>query len=186
MFSSFGYSLASVDLNGDGFKDLVVGAPFYGSQGAIYIYMNTKEHGIHAQHSQVFKIIGKKSEGRFGFSMSHAGDLNNDGFDDVVIGAPYDENGKIFVYLGSKDFGQPEKPDQILKSEDLPVMGIKTFGYSLGGGYDLDLNNHSDIVVGAFASDTAFVIRTRPVIDIATYFKVKYRAKLISKFDSFR
>ena len=146
-----------MDFDGDGFKDLVVGAPFYGSEGAAYIYMNTKDRGIHSQHSRKFKLTGNTPEGRFGFSMSHAGDLNNDGYDDVVIGAPYDENGKIFVYLGSKDFN-PEKPDQILKASDLPVPNIKTFGYSLGGGYDLDLNNHSDIVVGAFASDTAFVI----------------------------
>ena len=98
--SSFGYSLASVDFNGDGLKDLVVGAPFYASQGAAYIFMNTKDKGIHADYSPQFKLLGKASEGRFGFSMSHAGDLNNDGYDDVVIGAPYDGNGKVFVYLG--------------------------------------------------------------------------------------
>ena len=62
----------------------------------------------------------------------------------------------------------------------MPSHGIKTFGYSLGGGYDLDLNNHSDITVGAYASDTAFVIRSRPVIDIATYFKER-RTNTISK-----
>jgi len=168
--SSFGYSLASVDFNGDGLKDLVVGAPFYASQGAAYIFMNTKDKGIHADYSPQFKLLGKASEGRFGFSMSHAGDLNNDGYDDVVIGAPYDGNGKVFVYLGGEEFN-PEVPDQVLVAEDLPSVGIKTFGYSLGGGYDLDLNNHSDITVGAFGSDMAFVVRSRPVIDIATYFK---------------
>ena len=88
----------------------------------------------------------------------------------MVIGAPYDGSGKVFVYLGGENFA-PNLPDQVLEAEDLPLMGVKTFGYSLGGGYDLDLNNHSDIVVGAYASDTAFVIRSRPVIDIVTYFK---------------
>ena len=79
---------------------------------------------------------------------------------------------KFFFISGSDEFNPTsEQPDQILKAEDLPYPGIRTFGYSLSGGYDLDLNNHSDIVVGAFASDSAFVIRSRPVIDIATWFK---------------
>jgi hypothetical protein len=46
-----------------------------------------------------------------------------------------------------------------------------TFGYSLSGGIDVDMNNHSDIAVGAFDSDTAVLIRSRPVIDITTWFR---------------
>jgi integrin alpha 7 len=124
--------------------------------------------------AQRFKLVGEANEGRFGFALAHAGDLNNDGFDDVIIGAPYDGNGKVFVYLGGEKFGSSKPlgvPDQVLTAEQLPQSGIRTFGYSLGGGYDLDLNNHSDIVVGAYGSDTAFIIRSRPVIDIATWFK---------------
>ena len=98
-FSSFGYSLASVDLNGDGFSDLIVGAPFYEGLGAVYIYMNSPTKGINAE-SQTFKLVGTESEGRFGFSVAHAGDLNNDGFEDLVIGAPYAGQGRIHVYLG--------------------------------------------------------------------------------------
>ena len=56
--SSFGYSLASVDFNGDGFKDLVVGAPFYASQGAAYIFMNTKDKGMHGLYSGPPEYIG--------------------------------------------------------------------------------------------------------------------------------
>ena len=66
----------------------------------------------------------------------------------------------LFWFLGGEEFN-PEVPDQVLVAEDLPSVGVKTFGYSLGGGYDLDLNNHSDITVGAFGSDMAFVVRSR-------------------------
>ncbi len=164
-----------MDLNSDGYQDLIVGAPFYKGTGAVYIYMNGKD-GIRADEKTVTKIVGSASEGRFGFSLANAGDLNNDGFGDVVIGAPYDGRGKIFVYMGSEKFGSDQAsienvPDQIITAEELPVPRIKTLGYSLNGGFDLDMNNHSDIVVGAYASDAAFVIRSRPVIDIATWFE---------------
>ena len=158
-------------MNGDGFTDLIVGAPFYQGLGAVYIYMNSPIKGIHSG-SETYKLVGTEHEGRFGFSVAHAGDLDNDGFDDLVIGAPYAGKGRLYVYLGSQEFQPTSKnPDQIILAEELPYPGIRTFGYSLSGGYDLDLNNHSDVVVGAYGSDSAFVIRSRPVIDIDTWFK---------------
>lgn len=168
--SSFGYTLASVDLNSDGFQDLLVGAPFYGDTGAVYLYMNSEEGLLPDEDRR--KLLGTFTEGRFGFSLANAGDINNDGYGDVVIGAPYDGHGKVYVYLGRETHGLAldGKPDQILSAKDLPTPNIRTFGYSLGGGLDLDLNNHSDIVVGAFGSDSAFVIRSRPVIDVVTWF----------------
>ena len=101
--------------------------------------MNTKDKGIHADYSPQFKLLGKASEGRFGFSMSHAGDLNNDGYDDVVIGAPYDGNGKVFVYLGKHLEGEqklsgltfcfiPQKP---LLLESKVKLEVKTIGQEL-------------------------------------------------------
>lgn len=43
---------------------------------------------------------------------------------------------------------------------------IKTFGYSLSGGMDLDKNSYPDLLIGAFDSSTAVVLRSRPIIDI--------------------
>lgn len=160
-----------MDLNGDGYTDLVVGAPFYEATGAIYIYMNGPD-GVtnNPQLTPRFKIEGREIEGRFGFAMANAGDLDNDGYSDLVVGAPYEGSGRVYVFNGARNFDSLI-PSQVIAAKDLPVANIKTFGYSLGGGYDLDMNNHSDIVVGAFASDAAFVVRSRPVIDIVTWFK---------------
>ncbi len=71
-----------------------------------------------------FKHHQRKIDFSFGFSIANAGDLNNDGLADVVIGAPYDGNGKVFVYMGKKS-EMVESPDQILSAEDLPFKGIK-------------------------------------------------------------
>ena len=179
--SSFGYTLAAVDINGDHMMDLFVGAPFHydpkaqdsnqaGLGGAVYVYMNHQTRGI--TQLPPIRLTGFKAESRFGFAISSAGDLNNDGYQDVVIGAPYDDDGgKVYVYMGNeKGLHSGMKPDQVISGRDLPFRKIKTFGYSLSGGLDMDMNNHSDIVVGSYESDAAIIIRTRPVVDIGTWF----------------
>ena len=176
--SSFGYTLATVDINGDNRQDLFVGAPFYHGEdlsehtgGAVYVYTNSPENGI-ADRPE--RLVGKP-ESRFGFSIASGGDLNNDGYNDVVIGAPYDvDGGKIYIYMGrEKGLSSNSKPDQIISGKDLPYINMKTFGYSLSGGIDMDMNNHSDIVVGAYESDASIIIRARPVVDILTWFGKK-------------
>lgn len=170
--SSFGYSLAAADVNSDGRKDLLVGAPFFtgedGSGGAVYVYMNGKD-GI-SDSNPPMKLTGKP-ESRFGFAIANAGDVNNDGVEDVAIGAPYDGRGKVFLHLGSVQEGLSSKPSQVISAKEIPFAPrIRTFGYSLHGGMDFDLNNHTDIVIGAYESDMAVILRSRPVIDISTWF----------------
>ncbi|KFM66138.1 Integrin alpha-PS1, partial [Stegodyphus mimosarum] len=167
--SSFGYTLASIDINSDGYLDLAVGAPFYYSKakgGAVYIYMNSPE-GI-KETDEPIKITGKP-ESRFGFAIENAGDLNRDGYPDLVIGAPYEEGGgTVYIYSGSMN-GIIKTPSQIIRAEDVPKVGnLQTFGYSLDGGIDIDGNGYPDLLVGSYESNVAVLLRSRPVLDIVT------------------
>ena len=167
--SQFGYALTTADVDSDGFSDLFVAAPFYHHNhhgGAVYYYKNTP-NGLDTVSAPI--ILKGVSESRFGFSVSSAGDVNSDGYEDLVIGAPYEGNGAVYLYQGSSR-GLRTKPSQIIRAEDIPGPVLQTFGYSLSGGLDMDLNNHSDVLVGAYQSDSVAILRARPVIDIITWF----------------
>nr|CAD7259860.1 unnamed protein product [Timema shepardi] len=167
--SSFGYEITNADINGDTLPDLIVGAPFYFSReegGAVYIFMNNAEHCLDCH--EPIKLTGKP-ESRFGFAIANLGDLNKDGCDDIVVGAPYEDNGVVYIYLGSSN-GIITTPAQIIKPQDLPVLNQpdKTFGYSLSGGLDLDQNGYPDLLIGAYEHDSVIVLRSRPIIGIVT------------------
>uniref|UniRef100_A0A3B4BVC5 Integrin alpha-2 domain-containing protein n=1 Tax=Pygocentrus nattereri TaxID=42514 RepID=A0A3B4BVC5_PYGNA len=162
--SSFGYDLAVLDLNGDGWQDLVVGAPQYFEKngdigGAVYVYINQNGDWNKATRT---RINGAK-DSMFGLAVENPGDINLDGFNDVAIGAPHDENGagSVYIYHGSAS-GLIDKPVQVLRGKD---VNIKLFGYSLAGNMDLDGNQYPDLAIGSL-SDTVAVFRARPVINI--------------------
>ncbi|XP_018102878.1 integrin alpha-7 isoform X1 [Xenopus laevis] len=160
--SSFGYSVAIEDLNNDGWMDLLVGAPNFFSRkeeigGAVYVYMNQAGK---LDKSPPIRLNGSDGS-MFGIAIGSLGDINQDGFKDVAIGAPYDGNGKVYIYHGSSK-GLVTKPAQIL---DGISVGIKTFGYSLSGGLDVDGNSYPDLLVGSL-SDTVVLFRSRNVIHV--------------------
>ncbi|RWS30056.1 integrin alpha-ps-like protein [Leptotrombidium deliense] len=166
--SSFGYTITTLDCNGDSKPDLVVGAPFYYTDdegGAVYVYIN-KGNGFDKDPS--LKLTGK-TESRFGFALTSLGDINNDGFQDLAIGAPYEGNGAVYVYLGSAN-GIRKEYSQVIHTSDLPKegRGITTFGYSLSGSQDLDENGYPDLLIGAYESDAIVLLRARPILDIVT------------------
>ncbi|KAM4701627.1 integrin alpha-7 isoform 2-T2 [Discoglossus pictus] len=157
--SSFGYSVVVEDLNNDGWMDLLVGAPNFFSRkeeigGAVYVYMN--QAGRFS--SPPIRLNGTDGS-MFGLTICRLGDVNQDGFKDIAVGAPFDGNGKVFIYLGSPT-GLVTKEAQIL---DGVSVGVTTFGYSLSGGLDIDGNTYPDLVVGSL-SDTVVLYRSRPVI----------------------
>lgn len=55
---------------------------------------------------------------------------------------------------------------QVLVPEELGQEWVSTFGWSLAGGLDLDHNEYPDLAVGAYLSNTAYVFRTRPVVQV--------------------
>ncbi|XP_006908921.1 integrin alpha-7 isoform X3 [Pteropus alecto] len=161
--SGFGYSLAVTDLNNDGWADLVVGAPYFFERqeelgGAVYVYMN---QGGHWAGVSPLRLCGSP-ESMFGISLAVLGDLNQDGFPDIAVGAPFDGDGKVFIYHGSS-LGVVVKPSQVLEGE---AVGIKSFGYSLSGGLDVDGNHYPDLLVGSLA-DAAVLFRARPVLHVS-------------------
>lgn len=161
--SGFGYSLAVADFNNDGWADLVVGAPYFFERqeelgGAVYVYMN---QGGHWAGVSPLRLCGSP-DSMFGISLAVLGDLNQDGFPDIAVGAPFDGDGKVFIYHGSS-LGVVIKPSQVLEGE---AVSIKSFGYSLSGGLDVDGNHYPDLLVGSL-TDTAVLFRARPVLHVS-------------------
>ncbi|KAM5152316.1 integrin alpha-6 isoform 2-T2 [Mantella aurantiaca] len=168
--SSFGYDVAVIDLNSDSWQDIVVGAPQYFDKadkevgGAIYVYMNEAGNWENVQPK---RIVGTK-DSMFGISVKNIGDVNQDGYPDIAVGAPYDEGyGKVYIYHGSKA-GIIEKPAQIIDGKS---ANTKTFGYSIAGNMDLDRNSYPDIAIGSL-SDSINVFRARPVVSVKKTIKV--------------
>ncbi|GCC29642.1 hypothetical protein chiPu_0008085 [Chiloscyllium punctatum] len=170
--SYFGSSVAIADLDNDSWKDIIVGAPHYFDQkkeisGAVYIYMN--EAGQFSVEPNL--VINGSKDSMFGYAINTIGDINQDGFQDIAVGAPYDGPGKLFIYHGSKDGLNPE-PIQVISGADLgKTKPINTFGYSISGGLDVDGNDYPDILIGTL-SDRVILLRSRPVINISKNFTV--------------
>lgn len=163
--SYFGNSLAVTDLNNDDWNDLIVGAPFYFDRmkergGAVYIYMN--ENGSF-QKTPTLVLTGPTASG-FGFALAAIGDINQDGFQDFAVGAPFHDTGKVYIWTGSKE-GISEKPSQVIEGKSIGTEGFKTFGYSINGGMDMDENSYPDILVGSL-DDRIALLRSRPVIHL--------------------
>ncbi|XP_074126192.1 integrin alpha-7 isoform X1 [Sminthopsis crassicaudata] len=161
--SGFGYSLAVADLNNDGWADLVVGAPYFFERqkelgGAVYVYVNQAGHWAGVSPLRLFGSPGSM----FGVSVVILGDINQDGFPDIAVGAPFDGQGKVFIYHGSS-LGVVPKPAQVLEGE---AVGIESFGYSLSGGLDVDGNAYPDLLVGSLA-DTVALFRSHPVLHVS-------------------
>ncbi|CRK96534.1 CLUMA_CG009900, isoform A, partial [Clunio marinus] len=167
--SGFGYQLVTADVNGDTFPDLLVSAPFYFGKhegGAVYIYLNDDQK-INKKFD--LKLTGKL-ESRYGLAVANMGDINKDEAEDIAISAPYEDEGVVYIHLGSKD-GLSKLPSQIIKASELglkPNQKINTFGSSLSGGLDIDGNGYPDLVIGAYNSSASVALLSRSIISLQT------------------
>uniref|UniRef100_A0A8B9MEV9 Integrin subunit alpha 4 n=1 Tax=Accipiter nisus TaxID=211598 RepID=A0A8B9MEV9_9AVES len=171
--SYFGAAVCAVDLNSDGLSDLLVGAPMQSTireEGRVYVYINS---GSEARMVELnMELSGSDSyAARFGESIANLGDIDNDGFEDVAIGAPQEDNlkGVIYIYNGREDGITPSFSQRIQGHE--VSNSLSMFGQSIASGIDADNNGYQDVAVGAFLSDSAVVLRTKPVIIVEASLK---------------
>lgn len=167
-----GRSVSSADVNGDGFSDILIGAPgAIGSDpingaGEAYVIYGTSS-GLPASldpqavnGSDGSKLNGVRDGGQVGFSVSSAGDFNGDGFEDVVIGAPSvdltndaQDVGQVYVVYGAAA-GLPAISDLLPSdsSKGFVIDGLKEgdqIGLSVSSAGDFNGDGFDDILIGA-------------------------------------
>ena len=153
----FGFSVAGAgDVNGDGFADLVVGAfsndAGGNDAGRAYVYHG----GPTADPNPDLVLTGEAAGNQFGISVAGAGDVNADGFADLIVGAPTNgaggfNAGRAYVYFGG--LSMDSTADVILTGEAAGAL----FGFSVAGVEDVSGDGYVDLFVGAYANDAGGV-----------------------------
>ena len=161
-----GLSLSSAgDINGDGFADFMVGTQYAGSDaGAAYVVYG-KAGGFAANldlsalnGTNGFKLAGPAHD-YAGDSVASAGDVNGDGFDDMIVGAPYDGatfNGAAFVVFGKAGgFGASFALSGLNGTNGFKITAAAAHDYggrSVSAG-DINGDGFSDLIMGAPDAD---------------------------------
>ena len=147
--AQFGWSVATAgDVNGDGFSEVIVGALFYDNgqsdEGGAYLYPGSAS-GLAT--TAIWTVEGDQANAYLGWSLAPAGDVNGDGFSDVIIGVPGYTNGQggpAHVYLGSAT-GLATMPAWTAASD----VANTSFGLSVATAGDVNGDGYSDVIVGA-------------------------------------
>ncbi|RMG15803.1 MAG: hypothetical protein D6729_12065, partial [Deltaproteobacteria bacterium] len=153
----FGRAVASAgDVNGDGFDDVLVGAPRYDNgetdEGRAFLYLGSAS-GLSS--TPAWTAESDQPDAWFGDAVAGAGDVNGDGFDDVLVGAPRYDNGETdegaaFLYLGSAA-GLSTTPAWVAEGDQAGA----DLGSAVAGAGDLDGDGYDDVVIGAQDYDGA-------------------------------
>lgn len=150
--AGWGLGLAAAgDVNGDGFDDLILGAPGRategGGNGSVYLYYGGPE-GVDPEPGWSFHSVVEDS--MLGTSVAGAGDVNGDGFDDLIIGEPLfsgvlaERMGRALVFLGSAQ-GPRSVPDHYLRD---PRPNAR-YGQAVAGIGDVNADGYDDVAAGA-------------------------------------
>ena len=156
-WTTFGWSMAALDHDGDGFTDLAVGAPYDSLGGpldeywgAVYVFDGPIVGDRVAEEADA-TLFGVLENGTFGYAVAAAGDTDGNGAVELVVGAPGNPGGGVdesaaYIFEGPIDLeGFATGAERVLPGV---TLGGQT-GVEVGGGADLDGDSFAEILVVA-------------------------------------
>jgi hypothetical protein len=150
---TLGWSVSSAgDVNGDGYSDMIAGERGYsGNTGRAYIFYGNSSLNVLAGSASVV-FTGNAAGDRFGNSVSSAGDVNGDGYDDIVIGSNANDStsgaNRAYIFYGSKSM-----TNMLAGSASVILSGntaADAFGCSVASAGDVNGDGYADVIVGAY------------------------------------
>jgi hypothetical protein len=166
--AELGFAVAGAgDVNGDGYFDLLVGAPgidaggIHRGRALLFLGARTGPDSVPA-----WSADGAADSARFGQAVAGAGDLNGDGYSDVVIGAPGFTTGEPGEGLAFAYFGSAAGLGANAAWSASGAQAGAGFGGAVAGAGDLDGDGYAELVVGAAGYDSVAVDGGR----VAVYF----------------
>ena len=135
VINAAGWGITSGDFNGDGFSDVVQ------SNNGSQIYVNYGSPDFSTTPGQI--LISPKEGVSFGFYVASAGDVNHDGFDDLLVAMDWGAKA-VYLYMGSES-GLNQTPDRILSPP--PDVTAYGFGHGIAGNGDINADSYADILI---------------------------------------
>lgn len=148
---TFGWAVADLnDIDSDGIKEVIIGAPLFGSAAPRRIGKVTVHSG--RTGALLFAVTGVARDWQMGYSVADAGDVDGDTIPDIIAGGPIDGAGRARVYSGATG--------AILWTLNGEVAA-DSFGAAVAGAGDVDGDGRAEVAVGAPGNDGAGVLAGR-------------------------
>ncbi|MBI1821063.1 MAG: FG-GAP repeat protein [Nitrospirae bacterium] len=163
---NFFYGKVTGDFNGDGYADILVGAEGTKGPGQVKVFFGRNGY---PNLTPDLVLQGENGQDLFGTALA-AGDLNGDGYDDIIVGAYHnsaggDFAGRVYLYFGGPTLHTT--PDKILTG----FAAGEQFGVSVSSGQDINRDGYDDLLIGAnlnsvkgARSGRAYLFLGRPIL----------------------
>ena len=164
---SFGETVGVGDINKDGYDDFVICSPYNWTSARGYVYLFWGGDTISWERSLTFTSPQDTIEDFFGSSAANIGDINNDGFDDIAIGATVwtslVDTAKVYIFYGGEQMNI--EPDTFLTSGN----AADEFGRIIKNAGDLNNDGLTDFIIAGYPYIYTYIAGINPPLIITGY-----------------